>query len=80
MTDGTVHHHILAQKKGFGQVSMCQNCDDVHLSFDRLSVRISKQELIELSDMLLSAIRHPKICFSQKNPREFMGSQLFSRA
>lgn len=74
-----MHCQVLAQKQGLGQIVMCQSCNDVHLFFDSLSVRITQDALVELSEMILQALRHPKICLSQENPKEFLGNQLFSR-
>ncbi|MCG3205822.1 MAG: hypothetical protein KCHDKBKB_02545 [Elusimicrobia bacterium] len=75
-----MHCQVLAEKEGLGRIVMCQSCNDVHLSMDSLSVRITQAAFVSLSEMMSQALRHPKICLRQDNPKEFMASRLFSLA
>lgn len=73
-------YETLAVKEGLGRVVMCQGCSDVHLAVDSITVRIAPEAFVALAEMVQEALRHPKLCKSQDDPKMFMGSHLFSRA
>lgn len=75
-----MHNHTLAEKDGLGRIVMCSGCTDVHVAIDSMSIRISQDAFIALSEMIQKALRHPKIGLNQDNPKMFMAKQLFSQA
>lgn len=74
-----MHYHTLAKKDGLGQIAMCDHCSDIHLAIDSLTLRIKQDAFLALSEMIQKALRHPKMSWSQMDPKMFMAQQLFSR-
>ncbi len=73
-------YQTLAVKEGLGRVVICKGCSDVHLAVDSVTMRITQDAFVALAEMVQEALRHPKLCNAQGDPKSFMGSQLFSRA
>lgn len=45
----------LAEMAGIGKVVICQNCDQVHLKFGRMTLDLSGEEFLDLSRLIGSA-------------------------
>ncbi len=73
-------HQKLAHKEGLGCVAMCKDCKDVHIAIDSLTMRITPDAFVALSEMIQEAMKHPKLAMAQENPQAFMAQQLFSLA
>lgn len=58
----------LSEIAGIGKVVTCQNCDQVHLRFGRITLDLSREEFLDLSRLIESA---EKNFLSQGNRKDY---------